>query len=88
MIGDLIVWCVFGLCAGAVARLLTPGRHPMGCLWTMGLGVAGSLLTGFVVSSLFGPSIEDQGVQPAGFIGAVFGGIVVLLILRSFSRRM
>ncbi len=87
MIGDILAWCVFGLCAGAVARFLTPGRDPMGCLWTMGLGVAGSLFTGFLVSSLFGPRLEDGGIQPAGFIGAVIGGIVVLLILRSFSRQ-
>ncbi|QDU91614.1 hypothetical protein Pla175_50440 [Pirellulimonas nuda] len=88
MIGDLITWCVFGLLAGALARFLTPGRDPMGCIWTMGLGIAGSLLMGFLFSVLFGSGLEDEGIQPAGFLGAVIGGILVLLILRSFSRKV
>jgi uncharacterized membrane protein YeaQ/YmgE (transglycosylase-associated protein family) len=85
MISNIIGWCIFGLIAGAIARLLTPGRDPMGCLGTIAVGVAGSFLGGFVVSLLFGDM--DEEFQPAGIIGAVVGGVVVLLLLRRFSRR-
>ena len=39
----LIVWAVFGLIAGAGARLLVPGRQPIGILWTIALGMIGAL---------------------------------------------
>ena len=83
MIGNIIGWCVFGLIAGGIARLLTPGKDPMGCLATIGLGVAGSFLGGFVAHLLFGG--RGDGFQPAGMIGAVIGGIVVLLLLRKYK---
>ncbi len=41
-IGDMIGWAVFGLVAGAIARLLHPGRDPMNWLWTMLLGIGGA----------------------------------------------
>lgn len=85
MISNLIGWCLFGLIAGAVARLLTPGKDPMGCLGTMALGVVGSVIGGFLVSLFFGG--DRQGIEPAGFVGAVIGGVLVLLLLRRLTRR-
>ncbi|TWU27668.1 hypothetical protein Pla144_24450 [Bythopirellula polymerisocia] len=85
MIGNIISWCVFGLIAGALARFLTPGKDPMGCFGTVGLGVAGSFLGGAISHLLFG--ISNQGIQPAGFIGAVIGGVFVLLLLRHFAKK-
>lgn len=84
MIGNILGWCIFGLIAGALARLLTPGRDPMGCLMTIGIGVAGSFLGGFVAHLLFDSS--QDGVQPAGMIGSVIGGILVLLLMRKLRR--
>lgn len=84
MIGNIISWCVFGLIAGAVARLLTPGRDALGCLGTIAIGVAGSFLCGWMAHLLFGSSSEPM--EPAGFIGAVFGGIVVILLARRLSK--
>lgn len=83
MIGNIIGWCVFGLIAGALARFFMPGRVPMGCLATIGLGVAGSVMGGFISHLLFGSS--DGAFEPAGLIGAVLGGILVLLLLRRFQ---
>ena len=85
MVGSILGWCVFGLIAGLIARLLTPGPDPMGCLGTIGLGVAGSFAFGLLFHLLFGDSTD--GFQPAGFIGAVIGGIIVLLLLRWFAGR-
>jgi len=85
MISNLIVWIVFGLVVGAVARLLVPGRDPMGCLGTMVLGIVGSVVGGFLVMLLFGG--ESGRVHPAGFVGAVVGGIIVLLLWRWMRGR-
>ena len=49
----LLLWLIIGLIAGAIARLLVPGHQPMGCLWTIGVGLAGSLVGGFLSSLMF-----------------------------------
>jgi uncharacterized membrane protein YeaQ/YmgE (transglycosylase-associated protein family) len=88
---NILGWLVFGLFVGAIARFLVPGRDPMGWIGTILLGVAGSMLGGFVGSLIFGHAEElgDTGAafQPAGFLGALIGGIVVLLLVRQFRRR-
>lgn len=84
MIWNIIVWCVFGLIAGAIARFLVPGEDPMGCFGTIALGVVGSFLGGFLAQLLFRQDVE--GLQPAGMIGAVIGAIIVLLALRQFKK--
>lgn len=83
MLWGLLVWAVFGLIVGGIARLLVPGRDPMGCLGTMLLGVAGSLLGGFL-ASLF---IHGDRWHPASWIGAIIGGVILLLLGRMISPR-
>jgi uncharacterized membrane protein YeaQ/YmgE (transglycosylase-associated protein family) len=88
---NILGWIVFGLIVGAIARLLVPGRDPMGWIGTILLGVAGSLLGGFLGSLIFGQADElantGMGFAPAGFIGALIGGIIVLLLVRQFRKR-
>ena len=86
MIINLVAWIVFGLFVGAIARFLVPGRDPMGCLATIGLGVFGSLLGGLVAWALFGGD-PAEGFKPSGFIGAVIGSIVLLLLYRRIVPR-
>lgn len=82
---NLLTWIIFGLFVGAIARLLVPGRDPMGCIGTILLGIAGSVVGGFLGSLLFGG--RGDGFQPAGFLGAIIGGVIVLLIWRQFRKR-
>lgn len=79
----LIVWLIIGLLAGAVARLMVPGRDPMGLVGTMALGLAGSLVGGFL-----GSVIQGEGIAftTAGLFGSILGAIVVLLALRATRR--
>ena len=79
----IIVWCVFGLIAGAIARLLVPGRQAMGIGGTILLGIAGSLLGGFAAWLIWG----GDPLQASGFIASVVGAVVLLLIFMSGSRR-
>lgn len=75
---NLIGWVIFGLVVGAIARFLVPGSNPIGCLGTVLLGIAGSVVGGVIGSILF-----DRGfITPAGWPGSIVGAIIVLLIWR------
>lgn len=74
---------VIGLIVGAIAKFLTPGRDPGGCIVTILLGVAGSLVAGFIGRAIgwYGPG------QVAGFIASIFGAILLLLIYRLITGK-
>jgi uncharacterized membrane protein YeaQ/YmgE (transglycosylase-associated protein family) len=80
MLLNLIAWTIFGLFVGLLARALVPGRDPMGCLATVILGVIGSWVGGFFGYLLWGG--VERGIHPAGFLGALIGSVIVLLIYR------
>ena len=79
----ILGWIVFGLIVGAVAKLVMPGRDPGGIIVTMLLGIVGAVLGGWVGQALgiYGPG------EPAGFIMATIGAIVVLTIYRMAFRK-
>lgn len=71
----LIGYAVFGLVAGAIARLLHPGRDPMNWVWTMLLGIGGAVIGGFAARQLgFDP---NAGVT--GWVSAVAGSLLLLI---------
>ncbi|TNC52484.1 GlsB/YeaQ/YmgE family stress response membrane protein [Rubellimicrobium rubrum] len=78
-IGTLII----GLIAGALAKLLMPGRQGGGIIVTMLLGIVGAFLATWLGQALgwYGPN------EGAGLIGAVVGAIIVLLIYGAVTRR-
>jgi uncharacterized membrane protein YeaQ/YmgE (transglycosylase-associated protein family) len=80
---DVIVWLVIGLVAGALARLLVPGRDPMGWVGTLVLGLVGSLVGGFI-GGLLTPGNQD--LDPAGLLGSVIGAVIALLVYRAVTR--
>jgi uncharacterized membrane protein YeaQ/YmgE (transglycosylase-associated protein family) len=75
----IIGWIIFGLIVGAIARFLMPGSQPMGIVMTILLGVAGSFAGGYVGSLISGGGIHNMG-QPAGWIGAVLGALLLLFV--------
>lgn len=82
---NLLGWLIFGLIVGAIARFLVPGRDPMGCVGTISVGVIGSIVGGLVAWGLFRET--GQQFQPAGFIGALVGAVVVLLVYRRLALK-
>jgi uncharacterized membrane protein YeaQ/YmgE (transglycosylase-associated protein family) len=80
MLGLIITVIVVGLIAGALARLLVPGKQSMSILTTMVLGIVGSFVGGFLGYLLFHKDAADGLFQPSGLIGSVIGAVVVLLI--------
>lgn len=80
----IVSWLVFGLAAGVVAKLIIPGREEMGWLRTIAIGVAGSFI-GAALSSYFGFGRFAQW-SFYGFVSAVGGAIVLILINRIVTR--
>jgi uncharacterized membrane protein YeaQ/YmgE (transglycosylase-associated protein family) len=80
----ILVWIVFGLIVGAIAKLLMPGRDPGGCIITILLGVAGSFVGGFIGRSL---GVYDEAVSAGGFFMSILGAVVLLAIYRLLTGR-
>lgn len=78
MLGLIISIIVVGLIAGAVARLVVPGRQNLSIPMTILLGIIGSFVGGFLAYLLFGNG--NSFLQPAGIIGSIIGAIIVLLV--------
>jgi uncharacterized membrane protein YeaQ/YmgE (transglycosylase-associated protein family) len=79
----IIGWIFFGLIVGIVAKFLMPGRDPGGFIVTALIGIVGALIGGFVGRAI-GLYREDD---PVGFVMAVIGSIVLLLLYRMVAGR-
>lgn len=79
----VIGWLVIGLLAGGIAKLLMPGKDPGGCVVTILLGIAGALLAGFLGQAV---GWYKDG-EAAGFIAAIVGAFLILLVYRLVLRR-
>jgi uncharacterized membrane protein YeaQ/YmgE (transglycosylase-associated protein family) len=80
---EFVVMIIVGLIAGALAKLIMPGRDGGGMVVTILLGIAGSLLGGF----LFNVMGIGDGEMWAGLIGSVIGAIILLAIYRAVTKR-
>ena len=90
----IIGWIIFGLIAGLIAKAIMPGRDPGGVIITILLGIAGSLIGGFIGQALFGHgrAINDSSdLSQPGFLMslvlAVIGAIVLLALYRLIKGR-
>lgn len=82
MLTYIIILIIIGLIAGAVARLLVPGRDPMGLLGTIALGIVGSFVGGFIWNLIQYHELAPHKFHTAGILGSIIGAIIVLILLR------
>lgn len=80
----IIGWIVIGLIAGAIAKLLMPGKDPGGCIVTILLGIGGAMLAGFLGRAL---GWYDEPTDGAGFLAAIVGAVLILFIYRLTLKR-
>ena len=83
---NVLSWILFGLVAGAVARLVVRGRQEIGCLATIAVGIIGALIGG-----LIGEIVLDEEVRFrwdfGPFLLAVAGSVLLLFALEAISGR-
>jgi uncharacterized membrane protein YeaQ/YmgE (transglycosylase-associated protein family) len=82
----ILSWLIFGLLAGAVARLVVPGRQSIGCLATLAVGIVGALIGGLIGQVIFGHKVHF-GWDLGPFLLAVAGAAVLLLALDALAGR-
>jgi uncharacterized membrane protein YeaQ/YmgE (transglycosylase-associated protein family) len=87
MFGLIVTLIVVGLIAGALARLLVPGRQDIGIPMTILLGIVGSFIGGFLGYLLFHKDAQQGFFQPSGLIGSVIGAVIALLIYTRMGKR-
>ncbi|HTK89806.1 MAG TPA: GlsB/YeaQ/YmgE family stress response membrane protein [Verrucomicrobiae bacterium] len=80
---SVIGWIVFGLIVGIVAKFVHPGRDPGGFVVTIVIGIVGALIGGFMGRALGWYREGD----PVGFIMAVLGAIILLVLYRMLTGR-
>lgn len=87
MLGLIVSIIVIGLIAGAIARLLVPGKQNLSIGMTILLGIVGSFVGGFLGFLLFHSDPAGGFFQPAGIIGSIIGSIIVLILWIHFGSR-
>jgi uncharacterized membrane protein YeaQ/YmgE (transglycosylase-associated protein family) len=81
---SIVLWILFGLIVGVIAKLLTPGREPGGFVATTVLGIAGALVGGFIGRALgIYPSYQSSG----GFFLAILGAVIALAVYHAVGAR-
>jgi uncharacterized membrane protein YeaQ/YmgE (transglycosylase-associated protein family) len=83
----ILTWLMWGLFVGALARLLLPGRQAIGLIMTVVLGVAGSLLGGFVATEALGIADSDE-ADFGSFVIAVVTSVALLAVYARVNRML
>jgi uncharacterized membrane protein YeaQ/YmgE (transglycosylase-associated protein family) len=79
---NILVWCVYGLFVGSIAKSVVPGEENFGFWKTIVLGVAGSYMGGAVLYMLG----SYDAVSPAGVVMGVVGGVLALVLYNKLSK--
>lgn len=81
----IILWIIFGLIAGAIAKFIMPGDDPGGIIVTILIGIAGALVGGFISTAIGIGSVS--GFNFWSFVIAVLGAIALLAVYRAVKKK-
>ena len=79
---NLLVWCVYGLFVGSIAKAIVPGEERMGFFQTVAVGVAGSYMGGALLYLLG----SYDSVSPSGIVMGIAGGVVSLILYNKLTK--
>ncbi len=80
---NLLVWCIYGLFVGSIAKSIVPGEERMGFFQTIAVGVAGSYMGGAILYMLG----SYDSLTPSGIIMGIAGGIVSLILYNKLTKK-
>jgi uncharacterized membrane protein YeaQ/YmgE (transglycosylase-associated protein family) len=80
---NILVWCVYGLFVGSIAKSIVPGEENFGFVKTVALGVAGSYMGGAILYLLG----SYEAVSPAGILMGVAGGVLSLVLYNKLTTK-
>lgn len=73
---SLLVWCVYGLFVGSIAKSIVPGEENFGFVKTVALGIAGSYMGGAILYLLG----TYNSLSPAGLFAGTAGAVLSLIL--------
>jgi uncharacterized membrane protein YeaQ/YmgE (transglycosylase-associated protein family) len=79
---NILVWCVYGLFVGSIAKSIVPGEERMGFFQTIAIGVAGSYMGGAVLYMLG----KYDSLSPSGIIMGIAGGVISLILYNKLTQ--
>lgn len=80
---SLLIWCVYGLFTGSIAKALVPGDENFGFVKTVSLGVAGSYMGGAILY-LIG---KYESLSPTGLFMGVAGSVLTLVLYNKLTKK-
>ena len=82
---NILLWIVFGLIVGTLARFLLPGRQSMSLVMTTVLGIAGAFVGGFISSLVFDGHVAE--FRSTHLIFSIIGAVVLLIVYSSLQKK-
>lgn len=79
---NILVWCVYGLFVGSIAKSIVPGEERMGFFQTIAVGVAGSYMGGAILYMLG----KYDSLSPSGIIMGIAGGVISLILYNKLTQ--
>jgi len=78
---NILVWCVYGIFVGSIAKSIVPGEENFGFLKTVALGITGSYIGGSICYMLG----EYQSIEPAGIFMGVAGSVLTIVLYNKLN---
>jgi len=80
---NILVWCVYGLFVGSIAKSIVPGEENFNFVKTVALGVAGSYMGGAILYLLG----QYDGLSPAGILMGIAGAVISLVLYNKLTEK-
>lgn len=79
---SLMIWCVYGIFVGSIAKSIVPGEEKLGFFQTIALGVAGSYMGGSILYLLG----QYNALSPSGVIMGIVGAAISLVLYQKIQK--